>query len=98
MSDNPSPEEPQPRRKIRVNAGNEVKHGEYANFVAIQHGPHEFTLDFGQAMPGGEPDEVVIDVVSRVKIAPTLVGQVMRSLANAQSKYEDKFGSIKALG
>jgi hypothetical protein len=98
MSDQPNPESNQPRRKIRITASDDIKHGAYANFVAVQHGPHEFTLDFGQAMPGSADGDVTIDVVARVKVAPTLIGQLMRSLANAQSKYEDKFGSIKAIG
>lgn len=99
MSDNASSDQPQqPRRKIRVTAGDDIKHGAYANTVTVHHGPHEFTLDFGQAMPSNDPDQITIDVVARVKVAPTLIGQIMRTLANAQSKYEDKYGSIKALG
>lgn len=100
MSDTPSGDQPAPRQQpqIRVVVSDDLKHGEYANFAVVQHTAHEFTLDFCQTMPSGEPGKVNAEVVARIKIAPTMVGQVMRSLANAQSKYEGKFGSIKALG
>lgn len=97
MSETPTPPtggQPQ----IRVVVDDELKHGVYANFTVVQHTAHEFTLDFCQMLPSGEQGKVNAEVVARVKIAPTMVGQVMRSLANAQSKYEEKFGSIKALG
>ncbi|MBY5163948.1 DUF3467 domain-containing protein [Salsipaludibacter albus] len=109
MADQPDqpeqPDEPeQPRgapaggAKIRVVVDDDLKHGKYANFSVIQHTAHEFTLDFCQMMPSGEPGQVNAEVVARIKLAPTMVAQVMRSLANAQSKYEDKFGSIRAVG
>lgn len=96
MSDNPTSQPIQPQ--IRVVVGDDLKHGTYANFTVVQHTAHEFTLDFCQMLPSGEAGKVNADVVARVKVAPTMVGQIMRSLANAQSKYEEKFGSIKAIG
>lgn len=103
MSDQPDqPEQPATPSgggaKIRVVVDDDLKHGAYANFSVIQHTAHEFTLDFCQMMPSSEPGQVNAEVVARVKLAPTMVAQVMRSLANAQSKYEDKFGSIRAVG
>lgn len=84
--------------QIRVKVDDDRKHGEYANFVVVGHTAHEFTIDFCQLLPSGEQGTLNADVVSRVKVAPTMVGQIMRSLANSQSKYEDKFGSIRAVG
>ncbi len=99
MADEPDTQPTPPSKpQIRVVVDDERKHGTYANFVVVQHTAHEFTLDFCQLLPSGEQGRVNADVVARVKLAPTMVGQVMRSLANAQSKYEDKFGSIPAVG
>jgi len=97
MSDNPTPQSAS-QPQIRVVVGDDLKHGAYANFTVVQHTAHEFTLDFCQMLPSGEAGKINADVVARVKVAPTMVGQIMRSLANAQSKYEEKFGSIKAIG
>ena len=97
MSDQPSAEEPRQQAQIRVVVDDERKHGEYANFLVVTHGPHEFTLDFCQLLPSQEPGRVNADVVSRVRIAPTMVGQVLRALNANLSNYEDKFGDVKAI-
>ncbi len=100
MADEPTNEPPSrpEQAQIRVVVGEERKHGEYANFAVVQHTAHEFTLDFCQLLPSGEAGKVNAEVVARIKLAPTMIGQVMTSLANAQSKYEGKFGSIRAVG
>lgn len=100
MSDQPGGEQPQPpqQAQIRVVVNDEEKHGTYANFLVVTHGPHEFTLDFCQLLPSGEPGRVNADVVSRIRIAPTMVGQVLRALNTNLSNYEDKFGQVKAIG
>lgn len=97
MSDNPSAGEPR-QAQIRVVVDDDTKHGTYANFLVVSHGPHEFTLDFCQLLPSGEQGKANAEVVSRVRIAPTMVGQVLRALNTNLSNYEDKFGSVKAIG
>lgn len=101
MSDQPGTGGGEPSRQqaqIRVVVDDEVKHGEYANFLVVTHGPHDFTLDFCQLLPSGEQGIVNAEVTSRVRIAPTMVGQVLRALNTNLSNYEDKFGDVKALG
>lgn len=97
MSDNPAADQPR-QAQIRVVVGDDNKHGTYANFLVVSHGPHEFTLDFCQLLPSGEQGQVNAEVVSRIRIAPTMVGQVLRALNTNLSNYEDKFGSVKAIG
>ena len=101
MSDQPESGggEPSGRQQsqVRVVVDDEVKHGEYANFLVVTHGPHDFTLDFCQLLPSGEKGIVNAEVTSRVRIAPTMVGQVLRALNTNLSNYEDKFGSVKAI-
>ena len=100
MSDTPSGDQPAPRQQpqIRVVVSDDLKHGEYANFAVVQHTAHEFTLDFCQLLPAAEQGKVNAEVVSRVRIAPTMVGRVLNALNTNLAGYEDRFGQVKALG
>ena len=82
------------KKQVRVSVSDEEKHGIYANFLVVSHSPHEFTLDFCQLQQGGEPDETKAEVVSRVRIAPTLVGKVIQALNTNMTNYEERFGQI----
>lgn len=95
MSDTPAS---QPQPKISIKVDDDRRFGEYANFLVVSHSAHEFTLDFCQIMPGGEAGKVQAEVVSRVKIAPTMVGKVIRALNTNMTGYEDKFGMVKEIG
>jgi hypothetical protein len=98
VSDQPNPEPERRQQKVNVVVPDDVKHGEYANFLLVSHSPHEFTLDFCQLLPSGEQDKVNAEVVSRVRIAPTMVGRVLNALNTNLSNYEERFGQVKALG
>jgi len=110
VSEQPNPEpdpdpdgeaNPQPapgNKQVQVVVPDDQKHGDYANFLVVSHSPHEFTLDFCQLLPSGEPGKVNAEVVSRVRIAPTMVGRVLNALNTNLSNYEDRFGQVKALG
>lgn len=98
MSDNPNPTPEAGGQKIEISVDDALKHGVYANFLVVSHSPHEFTLDFCQILPGGRDGKVKAEVVSRVKIAPTMVGKVIRALNTNMTGYEDKFGMVKEIG
>jgi len=102
MSDGPQdPAQPEPARhqaQIKINVGDDIKHGVYANFLVVSHSAHEFTLDFCQVLPGGESGTVQADVVSRLKVAPTMVGKILQALNTNMSSYEDKFGLVREVG
>ncbi len=102
MSDQPNqPGNPDPepqKQQVNVVVPDDVKHGEYANFLLVSHSPHEFTLDFCQLLPGKEKGKVNAEVISRVRIAPTMVGRVLNALNTNLSNYEERFGRVKALG
>lgn len=85
-------------QQINVKIDDELKHGTYANFLVVSHSPHEFTLDFCQVMPGGNEDKVQAEVVSRLKVAPTMVGKIIRALNTNMTNYEDKYGMVKDVG
>lgn len=96
MADQPAP--PPSGQQINVSVPDGVKHGVYANFLVVSHSAHEFTLDFCQVLPGAEDGKVKAEVVSRLKIAPTMVGKVMRALNTNMTAYEDKFGMVREIG
>lgn len=98
MSDQPAADQPRQSPQVQVVVPDDVKHGEYANFLVVSHSPHEFTLDFCQLLPAGEQGKVNAEVVSRVRIAPTMVARVLNALNTNLSGYEDRFGQVKALG
>lgn len=100
MSESPDPQpDPQGRgpaqsRPINVSVPPEMRHGTYANFLAISHSPHEFTLDFCQVMPSGD-GSVTAEVVNRIRIAPTMVGKVIQALNTNMTGYEERFGMVR---
>lgn len=99
MSENPTPpSSDRPNPKVQVVVPDETKHGVYANFLVVSHSAHDFTLDFCQLLPAGEQGKVNAEVVSRVRIAPTMVARVLNALNTNLSNYEDRFGTVKAIG
>jgi Protein of unknown function (DUF3467) len=87
-----------PSQQIQIQVDDAIKHGVYSNFLVVSHSAHEFTLDFCQVMPGGDDCSVKADVVTRVRVAPTMVGKVLRALDTNRTAYEDKFGPIREVG
>jgi hypothetical protein len=86
--------EEQKPHSVKVVIPDEEKSGTYANFLVVSHSPHEFTLDFCQLQPRREGGETIAQVVSRIQIAPTLVGKVIQALNTNMTNYEDRFGPI----
>jgi Protein of unknown function (DUF3467) len=80
----------------------EEEGGVYANFLAVWHTAHEFTLDFAgmqPAQPADAEDEtspivVPCRVVARVRIPVSVVFDVLRALNQNMTKYEERFGTI----
>jgi hypothetical protein len=92
---------------FNVGVPDELEAGVYGNVLSIWHTPYEFTLDFASTQPpqvtqpeGDEPGtvEVPCRVVSRVKIPPTVIFDVLRALNENMTRYEDSFGSIRRPG
>jgi hypothetical protein len=86
------------KQQISISVDDALKHGVYGNFLVVSHSPHEFTLDFCQVLPGGKEGKVKAEVVSRVKVAPTMVGKIIRALNTNMTAYEDKYGMVKEVG
>lgn len=90
--------EPLDSGRIEIRVPDAAKRGEYANFLVVTHSPHEFTLDFCQVITGSDPEHMDAEVVSRVKVAPTMVGKIIRALNDNLTNYEEKFGLVKEIG
>jgi Protein of unknown function (DUF3467) len=79
----------------------------YANGMATWHTPHEFTFDFlVSSQPPQqvhtEEGETVIHapqrLVARVRIPPTAVFDIIRTINQNLTMYEQKFGQIRQPG
>jgi hypothetical protein len=84
---------------IEVRVPPELESGSYANIVGVWHTPHEFTLDFSVSLPPApaEGDGTVLpcQVVARIKVAPSLIFDLMRTLNENMTNYEASFGEIR---
>jgi len=85
--------------ELEIRIPPELEGGAYANMVGVWHTGHEFTLDFSVTLPTREGPEgstiVPCQVVARLKIAPTLVFDLMRALNENMTGYETTFGEIR---
>jgi Protein of unknown function (DUF3467) len=97
-------EDPGQRQEIQMVVPPDREAGVYANFLAVWHSPHEFTLDFCSTQPPrpaeNDPDRTVMPslVVSRIKIPVTLIFDVVRALNENMTRYEETFGEIRRPG
>ena len=79
----------------------DLEGGVYANFLSVWHTGHEFTLDFAVTQPAIVPENpqeaitVPCRVVTRVKIPPSLIFDIMRALNENMDRYEAIFGMIQ---
>ncbi len=73
--------------------------GVYANFLGVWHTAHEFTLDFAVTQPaslaqtqdGQTVTRVPCQVVTRVKVPPTVLFDFLRTLNENLSNWEQNF-------
>ncbi len=86
------------RRQVRIRLDEEQRQGTYANLLVVTHGPHDFTLDFCVQHPPDREGRSRADVVSRVRIPPTLVGKAIRALNTNLTSYEDRYGMVHDVG
>lgn len=98
---------PQPRVEFEAHTDPALEAGVYSNGVAIWHTAHEFTFDFFvNSQPPAEartPEgEQVIRaphrLVARVRIPPTSVFDIIRTINQNLTLYEQQFGQIRQPG
>jgi hypothetical protein len=80
-------------QEMAVSVPEEEAIGHYANFVGVWHTPHEFAIDFCVVQPFLAQGPTAT-VVSRVRIPPTIVFDLLRTLNQNLTEYEKTFGEI----
>jgi hypothetical protein len=94
----------QPRIEFEPHADPALEAGAYANGLAIWHTLHEFTFDFFvSSQPPTETQtaegETVIRaphrLVARIRVPPTSVFDIIRTISQNLALYEQKFGPIR---
>ncbi len=87
---------------FEVQVPDHLEVGQYANFLAVWHGPHDFTLDFavtGQGVPTDEGRVTVpCRVIARIKIPPTVAEAMLQALAANVSRHEEAADPIRKPG
>jgi hypothetical protein len=79
----------------------DLEGGVYANLLSIWHTGHEFTLDFSVTQPPIVPEDpqeavtIPCRVVSRVKIPPSLIFDILQAVNENMTRYESTFGEIQ---
>jgi len=68
--------------------------GSYASLVGVWHTPHEFAIDFCVVQPF-LPDGPGAQVVSRVRVPPTIVFELLKMLNQNLTEYEETYGEIQ---
>ena len=85
----------------------EQEAGSYANALAIWHTGHEFTFDFlvNSEPPSPATTEEGEDViqaphrlVARIRVPPTAVFDIIRTINQNLTLYEQRFGQIRPPG
>ncbi len=72
----------------------EVKLGEYANFVKIQHSGIDFRFDFAKVLP----EENAVYINTRMFMSPVHAKLFYKALEENIQKYEKNFGPINIGG
>jgi len=93
----------QPPQFVAVTVPPEQETGVYANLLAIWHTQDEFTFDFavkqpaqmGEAEDGTQVVHVPARVVSRVRVPPGQVFEILKALNENMTHYEQAFGEIR---
>jgi hypothetical protein len=86
-------------QSVQINVPPEKAAGCYANIVGVWHTPTDFAIDFCVNQPfAGGPDKIAAQVVSRVRIPPSMVFELLRALSENLGEYEDAYGEVKIPG
>lgn len=83
------PKKPE-QQEVKVVLEEHAKHGDYSNFVRIQHSALDFRFDFAKAIV----DENTLIVNSRIFMSPIHAKMFFKALEDNIRKYEEQFGEI----
>ena len=89
MSDQP-PDPPQQNAQLHI--PEDRIEGTYADFVSVWHSRDVFVLDFAVLSQPTTPAQLTSRVVSRVRIPPSQVFEIMKALEQQLSAWEKERG------
>ena len=89
MSD---PEFEQPERHLNIHMDPEMLGGVYANFANVSFSDYEFTITFARIDHEVDAGEVPGVVVSRVNMSTRFMGELMKAMHDAHSKWSAREG------
>ena len=83
---------------LQVRVPDELASGVYSNVAAVWHTAHDFTLDFllaGMVTQDETGNQFVeAPVQARIKVAPSVVFQIAKAIADNVYQYEQVYGAI----
>lgn len=78
-------------KPIQITTGDEMSRGRFSNSMLITHSPEEFIIDWLLNSPNGT------HLVSRIIVTPGHAKRIISALHDNIKKYEQKFGTVKAI-
>lgn len=82
--------EPQPSPQARIHVPDDRLEGAYADFVSVWHSKDVFVLDFAVLAQPMTPQGIDARVVSRVRIPPSQVFEIMKALEQQLTAWESE--------
>jgi len=82
-----TPDQPQPQQ-AQIHIPEDRLEGTYADFVSVWHSKDVFVLDFAVLSQPTTPQQLTSRVVSRVRIPPSQVFEIMKALEQQLSAWE----------
>jgi hypothetical protein len=82
----------QPQQQATIHLPDEHHAGAYADFVSVWHTKDVFVLDFAVLTQPTTPGQLNGRVVSRVRIPPAQVFEIMKALEQQLTKWEGERG------
>ena len=89
-------DEPQPPQQAHIHVPDEQISGTYADFVSVWHSRDVFILDFAVLAQPPSPQQLSSRVVSRVRIPPSQVFEIMKALEQQLTGWEAERKSEQA--
>src|SRR3954453_3804935 len=98
MSTPDEPQQPGQPQQAQIHIPDDRMEGTYADFVSVWHSKDVFVLDFAVLSQPISPAQLSSRVVSRVRIPPSQVFEIMKALEQQLSAWEKERGSGPSSG
>ena len=93
MSTPDQPQQPGQPQQAQIHIPDDRMEGTYADFVSVWHSKDVFVLDFAVLSQPITPAQLQSRVVSRVRIPPSQVFEIMKALEQQLTAWEQERGA-----